>query len=77
MTAANFLPKTEIMANIHGKNFPSNVSWHSLQSQRELLPIHSARGPLIREILANDSCVVVGETGSGKTTQIPQVHIIP
>ena len=41
--------------------------------QRKLLPIYPARGALIKEIKANINCVVVGETGSGKTTQIPQV----
>ena len=44
-----------------------------LQLQRRLLPIYTARDALIREIKSNVSCVVVGETGSGKTTQIPQV----
>ena len=44
-----------------------------LQLQRRLLPIYTARDVLIREIKSNVSCVVVGETGSGKTTQIPQV----
>ena len=44
-----------------------------LQLQRRLLPIYTARDALIREIKSNISCVVVGETGSGKTTQIPQV----
>lgn len=47
----------------------------TLQEQRHLLPIYPARGPLLREIKANDCCIVVGETGSGKTTQIPQVHL--
>ncbi len=44
-----------------------------LQEERRALPIYSARGALLREIRANRSCVIVGETGSGKTTQIPQV----
>eukprot|EP00731_Ephydatia_muelleri_P023983 Em0016g254a len=41
-------------------------------SQRSTLPIFSAREALIREFKQIDSSVVVGETGSGKTTQIPQ-----
>ena len=45
----------------------------NLGVQRKLLPIYPARGALIKEIKANINCVVVGETGSGKTTQIPQV----
>ena len=47
-----------------------------LQSQRRALPIFSARGALLKEIKVNPCCVVVGETGSGKTTQIPQVGSI-
>ena len=42
---------------------------------RESLPIYSAKGALIKEFRINPCCVVVGETGSGKTTQIPQVQI--
>ncbi|CAI8056710.1 ATP-dependent RNA helicase DHX33 [Geodia barretti] len=43
-----------------------------LQKWRRSLPIFPARGKLLKEIKARPSCVVVGETGSGKTTQIPQ-----
>ena len=51
----------------------ADMSKVDLQLQRRLLPIYTARDALIREIKSNISCVVVGETGSGKTTQIPQV----
>jgi ATP-dependent RNA helicase DHX33 len=40
--------------------------------QRLNLPIYTARRGIITEIRNNDNVVVVGETGSGKTTQIPQ-----
>ena len=50
------------------------VSAEDLQAQRRALPIYSARGPLLREVRAQDCLVVVGETGSGKTTQLPQVR---
>ena len=46
-----------------------------LEKQRRSLPIYSARDRLVREITSRSCCVVVGETGSGKTTQIPQVSI--
>lgn len=46
----------------------------SLEAQRKGLPIYSAKDALVREIKANACCIVVGETGSGKTTQIPQVR---
>ena len=45
-----------------------------MQTHRRLLPISPARGQLLKEIRTNHCCVVVGETGSGKTTQIPQVR---
>ncbi|KAJ3020069.1 hypothetical protein HKX48_001375 [Thoreauomyces humboldtii] len=43
-----------------------------LQPAREALPIFKARRTLTAEIMNNASVVIVGETGSGKTTQIPQ-----
>ncbi|ORX41484.1 hypothetical protein BCR36DRAFT_180815 [Piromyces finnis] len=44
----------------------------SLLPQRKALPIFSAREKIIKEILNNKALIIVGETGSGKTTQIPQ-----
>ena len=46
-----------------------------LDSARTSLPIFPARNAIIHDIRKNDCCIVVGETGSGKTTQIPQVTI--
>lgn len=43
-----------------------------LQKQREQLPIAKGRDALIREIRENDVTILLGETGSGKTTQVPQ-----
>lgn len=43
-----------------------------LQKQREQLPIARGREALIREIQENDTTILLGETGSGKTTQVPQ-----
>eukprot|EP00057_Strongylocentrotus_purpuratus_P010117 XP_011664591.1 PREDICTED: putative ATP-dependent RNA helicase DHX33 [Strongylocentrotus purpuratus] len=45
---------------------------NDLYQQRCSLPIYPARGKLITEIRKAASVVVLGETGSGKTTQIPQ-----
>ena len=36
------------------------------------LPIRDYRRNLVKEVEENDFLVVVGETGSGKTTQLPQ-----
>jgi HrpA-like RNA helicase len=40
--------------------------------ERRALPIFPAKETLLKEFESNDCCIVVGETGSGKTTQIPQ-----
>lgn len=39
---------------------------------RESLPMFRYREPLLEAIAAHQTLIVVGETGSGKTTQIPQ-----
>ncbi|KAL6598776.1 P-loop containing nucleoside triphosphate hydrolase protein [Neocallimastix sp. 'constans'] len=44
----------------------------ALLPQRKALPIYSARDKITKEILNNKALIIVGETGSGKTTQIPQ-----
>ncbi len=42
-------------------------------SDKEELPIHHCRKELEAALQANSSMIVVGETGSGKTTQLPQI----
>ncbi|CAO3663683.1 unnamed protein product [Umbelopsis ramanniana] len=39
---------------------------------RKNLPVYTARDQIIKGVQENDTVVIVGETGSGKTTQIPQ-----
>ena len=41
----------------------------ALASQRRALPIFAARSQLLRQLRDNRCCVLVGETGSGKTTR--------
>ena len=43
----------------------------SLQAAREALPIWAARKQLVDEVRGCRTLVLVGETGSGKTTQLP------
>ncbi|KAJ1737251.1 ATP-dependent RNA helicase [Coemansia sp. Benny D160-2] len=43
-----------------------------LKEQRQKLPIYGARDAIIEQVKTHNSLVIVGETGSGKTTQIPQ-----
>lgn len=43
-----------------------------LLEQRKSLPIASVEKRLLEEVRKNDTLIIVGETGSGKTTQLPQ-----
>lgn len=43
-----------------------------MKEQRETLPVFSMRSQLLKTIRENQFVVIVGETGSGKTTQIVQ-----
>ncbi|XP_068124625.1 ATP-dependent RNA helicase DHX33 [Hyperolius riggenbachi] len=43
-----------------------------IEQQRRNLPIYQARAQIIGQLRQLDSAIVIGETGSGKTTQIPQ-----
>ncbi|XP_038904722.1 pre-mRNA-splicing factor ATP-dependent RNA helicase DEAH10 isoform X2 [Benincasa hispida] len=43
-----------------------------IAEHRKSLPVASVENLLIQEVHRNDTLIIVGETGSGKTTQIPQ-----
>jgi len=51
------------------RQFKSN---QVMQEQRQSLPIYILREELREAIMDNRILVVIGETGSGKTTQMPQ-----
>lgn len=44
----------------------------SILQQRESLPIYKLKHDLIKAVMDNQILIVIGETGSGKTTQITQ-----
>ncbi|KAI1735720.1 P-loop containing nucleoside triphosphate hydrolase protein [Xylaria scruposa] len=44
----------------------------SMKEQRESLPVYAFRDQLIKAVKENQVLIVVGETGSGKTTQLTQ-----
>lgn len=64
----NIIPST-----IPDLSFTSQLH-HSrrLEHDRRQLPLWSAREKLIEQVKSSPSLVIIGETGSGKTTQIPQ-----
>lgn len=43
-----------------------------IQQQRSELPITMEEQQIVEKILENDTVIICGETGSGKTTQLPQ-----
>ena len=58
-----------IKKNEGASNFSQSKT---LREQREYLPAFAVREDLIRVIRDNQVVIVVGETGSGKTTQLTQ-----
>lgn len=48
------------------------ISNKSIKEQRESLPVYRLKPELLRAISENQILVVIGETGSGKTTQMTQ-----
>mmetsp|Transcript_22618 Transcript_22618/g.33821 ORF Transcript_22618/g.33821 Transcript_22618/m.33821 type:complete len:1247 (-) Transcript_22618:260-4000(-) len=48
------------------------ISNKSIKEQRESLPVYRLKSELLKAITENQVLVVIGETGSGKTTQMTQ-----
>ncbi|KAJ7163228.1 ATP-dependent RNA helicase Prh1 [Mycena filopes] len=67
---AHSTPPPRKKARISGPS--SNAGQDSIQEHRRQLPIWRGKDALIQEIRANEVTVLLGETGSGKTTQVPQ-----
>ncbi|KAI3617971.1 atp-dependent rna helicase prh1 [Moniliophthora roreri] len=68
----------DVDIGFHGGTSSSDIpaatsSKHAaILEQRANLPIAKGKEALINEFRSNDVCVLLGETGSGKTTQVPQ-----
>ncbi|KAL0364729.1 UNVERIFIED_CONTAM: Pre-splicing factor ATP-dependent RNA helicase DEAH1 [Sesamum angustifolium] len=50
----------------------SKTAFEKLQNDRKTLPVYPYRDELLQAVNDHQVLVIVGETGSGKTTQIPQ-----
>ncbi|KAG8167717.1 hypothetical protein KVR01_003406 [Diaporthe batatas] len=77
MRQANVRQKTDAAPDWRKAIAPKDASMGkrsnlSIKQQRESLPVFSFRSQLIQAIKDNQIMIVVGETGSGKTTQLPQ-----
>ncbi|OMJ12419.1 putative ATP-dependent RNA helicase DHX33 [Smittium culicis] len=74
----NGIPKNELTSNNHSSDNSNsnksdlNIKSQKLLKQRQELPIFSAKREIVDYIYKNKTVILVGETGSGKTTQIPQ-----
>ncbi|XP_023634100.1 probable pre-mRNA-splicing factor ATP-dependent RNA helicase DEAH8 isoform X2 [Capsella rubella] len=62
---------SEVETGKHRRCYSKTVA-DKAREEREFLPIHGYRDELLYLIEKNQVLVIVGETGSGKTTQIPQ-----
>jgi len=51
---------------------PYSQKYYSILKTRAKLPVYQFKDDLIKKVMENQCIVVEGETGSGKTTQIPQ-----
>lgn len=51
---------------------PYSRRWHDIHKKRTKLPVWEYKETFMRLLDENQTIVLVGETGSGKTTQIPQ-----
>ncbi|KAJ0181763.1 hypothetical protein K1T71_002485 [Dendrolimus kikuchii] len=49
------------------------INGGDLFEERRKLPVYMVKGRLMEEIINNNTMILIGETGSGKTTQIPQL----
>lgn len=70
----NFKEGAQFAKHMSAKNAAQSTfaKTKTIAQQREFLPVHSVRDDLMHIIRENNVVVVVGETGSGKTTQMTQ-----
>jgi ATP-dependent RNA helicase DHX8/PRP22 len=68
---SNELPEWKKIAQNKERNFGKRTDL-SIKEQRETLPVFRFRRQLLEAIRANQILIVVGDTGSGKTTQLTQ-----
>ncbi|GAV78777.1 Helicase_C domain-containing protein/HA2 domain-containing protein/OB_NTP_bind domain-containing protein [Cephalotus follicularis] len=50
----------------------SRYGYASIENQRQRLPVYKYRSAILYLVESHATSIIVGETGSGKTTQIPQ-----
>ncbi|KAK9237374.1 P-loop containing nucleoside triphosphate hydrolase protein [Lipomyces kononenkoae] len=70
-TSAPEMPEWKKKALYNDSSFGKRTSL-SIKEQRESLPVFKLRDELVKAVRDNQLLIVVGDTGSGKTTQITQ-----
>ena len=65
-------PRSRRATPLTRESRPSQARKLALAAEREQLPIWACRDSLLAEVRANQVLILVGETGSGKSTQLPQ-----
>ena len=65
-----FKSKTNPLTNV-----PFSKKYYSILEERKKLPVYEFLDKLEEAVDKNQVIIVEGETGSGKTTQIPQVTV--
>lgn len=68
---ADAMPEWKKIAQGKNASFGKRTSM-SIKEQRESLPVYKFRGALLDAVRDNQILIVVGDTGSGKTTQMTQ-----
>jgi pre-mRNA-splicing factor ATP-dependent RNA helicase DHX15/PRP43 len=66
----DLLPRAQRVSPLTGR--PLTSRYFDLLETRKTLPVYEHRDKFLELVKANQAIVLLGETGSGKTTQMPQ-----
>ncbi|KAG5413375.1 hypothetical protein IGI04_000942 [Brassica rapa subsp. trilocularis] len=61
-----------LTSNNHSSSSSSSFGYANIEKQRQRLPVYKYRTEILYLVENHATTIIVGETGSGKTTQIPQ-----